>query len=345
MGIRFKVAFYLCLTILLSLSLTGCGGGSSSSSTGIGVEAVGTLTSDRSRALDPAICTQFNPNYPDCYQIPRSYQVAVSKLELLKGENDTTPYVVFDKGGVDNAELIDLTAGSASLGANNEYPATGTYTHVRMTLAYSQFEIKIDLGGNSTYDYRKFRLYTSTVGNVHDGDLIMQDNNDWCWMVGSEAGLSLPSTTGDRPEQVVAQTFETSLGKITEDNIIHDFFFSKDTSDSPDPYIQVIQLTSPIVVPANPTGKFSINVNFDITKSPLISGSTGTFFWDDVQNDDHPSGDGIFRPGRSWGQTDAGSETGTSGDQTPQLAPAYDSFGTPFWCPLPPTVSVSLQSD
>lgn len=341
-----KTLIAVCMLIFTSLmlaSIVGCGGGGSSTSltsTGSGVQALGALTSTRSiRSTRSLVDNQLNPEYTDAYQIPIAYSVAVSKIELLKGADDTTPYTVFDKGGVDQAQLVDLASGApVSLGENASYPAAGTYTHVRMTIAYLQTRINCDINDGQGYIQHDFRIYASTVGNVQDGDTVVLSNGEWHWIVGGDGGATYPAITTPRPALVTDRIFHTPAGDVAEDNIVHDFYWYKDTADSPDPYTQVVALPTPIVVPANPSGVYKVTANFDITTSPLIPGSTGTFIWDDVMNDDYPDGDGQFRPGTEW------ASTGHCGDKIPE-GTAWASNGMPMWSPLPPTITMSATTE
>ncbi|MEN6372373.1 MAG: hypothetical protein ABFD64_10210 [Armatimonadota bacterium] len=273
---RNKIAVLL-VCILTSLSLvliSGCGGGggSSTTSSATGVEAVGTLVGDRHAVSRSAWANDLNPNYPNAFEVPSTYSVGISKMELLKSENDTTPYVIFDTNSVDNPKTITLTdtGVSESLGENESYPAAGTYSYCRFTLIYQELTINADLGSGS--QPLKFRVYSTTSGKIQDGDCLVYLNNTFNWIKG---GHYFP-ISGNRPGDEVT-------GTLTQ----HNYLASDET---PDPYVFTSTLATPLIIPANPTGKYKVSINLNITKSPEEPNSTGIFMWDDV------TADGMFKP-------------------------------------------------
>ena len=166
----------LAASIIAIVILSGCGGGGGSSTTTTGVEAVGTLLASRTATRIPIQpgYEQMNPHYKDEFQVPSSYSVAISKMELLRSADDTDPYVIFDTESLENPKVIQLTGDGASqsFGENSAYPSAGTYTHMRVTMVYHEPTILADVNDGNGYVAHKFRIYCSTVGAVQDGDVL-----------------------------------------------------------------------------------------------------------------------------------------------------------------------------
>lgn len=306
---RSKYAIFA-ISTLAALALAGCGGGITTlqPTTGTGVEAVGSMIASRSRVA--AGYEMGNPAYKDGFEVPSAMSISVAKMELLRGENDQHPYVVFDRGAdLGDAKVINLTDGtSASFGENSDYPEAGTYTHIRLTLVYLDETVSMNLDGSGLAPLH-IRIYASSVAPVVHGDVLLEANGELNWQKG---GQFYP-ITGDRPEVGDWQT-----GRLVQ-------FSAWAGQDSPDPYVTTLALPEgqSMIVPANPEGKFVVNVNFDATSSPQAPGANGIFFYDDINED------GVFAPGVSVEQ---------GGDEA-----APDSqFGEGSWDTLQPTITATF---
>lgn len=336
----------------LALLVSGCGGGGGSAAGGgsnplaTGVEVLGALTTSRaasiSRADDldapppPPISSgnqgddsldqpppppfseggssQLNPDYPDRYQVPSAYSVALTKFELLKSQDDPTPYVVFNTGSTNSPKVVDLASGrSAELGTNPSYPTAGTYRYVRMTMVYTDMTVAADMKDGAGLSQHKIRLYTSDSGKFKAGDLLAYKNSKWNWFGDDGDGDIYVPTTSQRPN-----------GRANHSGVVQDFHFSKSSSE---PYTEVVSLTTPFTVPENPTGKYVLTTNFDVTQSPLVSGSKGVFVWDAASSSSDDDLD--FPPAVPWA-----SGTSSSSDDVPP--------DPPFWSALPPAVTTSM---
>lgn len=353
---------YVCqlglVSAALALLVSGCGGGGGAaagggrSSLATGVEVMGALTTSRSApsrtgdldtpppppvgsgnpgSQDPDSpppppysggdtpgngTNELNPNYQDRFQVPTAYSVALSKFELLKSENDPNPYVVFNTNSAENPKVINLNSGNpAELGNNPVYPTPGVYGYVRMTMIYTEMTVTADMKDGAGRSQHKIRLYTSNAGKFKAGDILAYHNSQWCWFGNGNGGVYLPSS-GNRPAA-------GSKGSA----VVQDLHFSKST----EPYVEVVQLSAPVAVSPSPSGKYVITTNFDVTKSPIVDGSTGLFVWDGVPASNNSDGELDFPPPVPWAQP-------TSGDD-PEAPPA-----PPFWSVLPPTVTTSATS-
>lgn len=306
--------FFVCIVAVIGLSGCGGGGGHTANIVGpTGVEATGILEATRSRGAGGAGYSELNSNFKDAYIVPSALSVAVCKFELLKGADDASPYVVYDNGAdLTAAKVIDLVndGDRASFGENSEYPAAGTYTHVRMTLVYLDQAMPVDIGDGQGTVSHHFRVYASTVGEVQDGDVLMDIGGNLSWIQGS----GFFPATGPRPPFVNGDGSE----------IVQFGPWAANTADSPDPFVCTIALPADgqIVVPAHPSGKYVLSVKFDITRSPDIVGSQGTFIYDDVDED------GKFEP--AVNDEDGGDSTWG------------DARGNAGWSPLTPTMTVSF---
>ncbi len=209
-----------------------------------------------------------NSSYTDVYQSPTAFGVSTFKGSLLTSATDTSPYVIFNKGGVDDAEYYNLGGTTATtFGSNETIPDAGTYTHVKLGLVYMQMTFNMDLGStdNAGYTSHNTRLYCSTITDtstaadqIQDGDVMFEVNGSWNWI-----NLDNGTFSSTRPA-----------------NPVQDSEFS--TTASADPYYETIALTSSVTIPANPTGTWTGTFTFD---------GTDMFFFDDVDND------GKFEPG------------------------------------------------
>jgi len=236
----------------------------------------------------------------------------LAKLELLKSADDPNPYVVFDTStvddpsGVNNPKIIDLlgNGSTATFGSNSSYPAAGTYTHARFTLSYLEMTIPATIDETSGWVDHNFRIYASTVGNVQDGDVLVEVNSVWSWIF--DGGYY--DVAGDRPDAADRHPAQQNG-------------FKDDTLESPDPYTMTMALSAPVVIPVAPNGQYVVAVNFDVTKSPEVPGSTGTFIFEDVNSD------GKFEPGLPVAQ---------GGDDVRETTQAPGE-----WNSLPPTITVT----
>lgn len=303
--LRICTTLALCgLVVLAACFVTGCGGGGGSSAS-TGVEVVGQLIGGPALVGGPASGPlELNPYYANAYQIPSAYSIAISKLELLRDADDPDPYVVFDTGDVTNARVISFNGGTSSvnIGNNSQYPEPGTYQIVRITCAYQQFTILADVGDGNGHIPHSFRVYNSTVGDVQDGDVLIEIAGTYNWIKG---GGYYP-ITGDRPD-----IFPGFLAQ-------HTYLAGEDSND---PNTFTVTLPSPIVVPATPTGRYRLTAGFNLSASPEDGGSTGTFVWDDVTED------GLFKPGIDMAEGGDGN------------AAEYEINGPPLWTPLGPTIT------
>lgn len=274
----------LVLFILPVVLLAGCGGGGGTSPIAPvvgGVQATGSMSLDLVTAPGDGM-ERGNPLYHDGFVAPSAISVAVAKLELLQGEDDADPYVVFDTGAdLTQARVIDLLQAGASdsFGENDEYPEAGTYTHVRITVVYIDNVMAVDIGdGQGSVDHHT-RIYASTVGEIRDGDTLMDVNGRLCWIQGA----TFPPITGSRPADP----------DINGSEVVNFPPWASDDADtSPDPLTITVALPAgqEVVVPANPTGTYLVNVNFDVTQSDIYPEATGIIFFDDTDQD------GLFEP-------------------------------------------------
>jgi hypothetical protein len=314
-----RLAFCIAPVVLLAVlvCLSGCGGGGHTVSAASGVRAVGTLTAVRTLADGVADegSAQGDPDIGDGYLVPSAMTLAVSKLELLKSEDDSTPYVVFDTGpDPANAKIIDLSSGKiATFGQNNDYPPPGTYTHVRLTLAYMDQAVPIDVGDGEGLVEHHCRVYTVDTGNVLSGDVCIDYGGQMSWIENNSfvpIKQSRPSS-GPAGSAGAIKCVDWCDPAGPDDPPAP----PDDSTFGPDAWTIPLAPGSEVVVPENPQGEFVINLNFDVTQSPEIPGSDGTIIFDDVD------GDGNFEPGTD----DAGGATGVD--------------ETPTWEVLPPLVT------
>lgn len=323
--------------------VAGCGGGSSyipGSDPGgdRGVVVQGTMESSRSMGLGPpppppmgGRCDEgpgeMNPNYPNVFIVPSAYCVAVAKVELLRGVDDDDPFVIIDTGDAADPEVVDLVAGlGVEVGRTDNYPEPGTYTHIRLTLVYLQMEIPAEIGDGSGCVDHQFRLYTSTVGGVFDGDVLVSSGGEWCWI--SDAGY-IPVSEG-RPDSESGWNW-TEYGPEARSAVVQDMHFSAGDEESPDPAVFTQALAEPLVIPDSPDGLYVVTLNFDVTQTPMYDDGAGTFVFDDVPNITNVEGDGLFKPGLAWSDTgDAG-----DGDGAPD--------GPACWSPLSPVISADAE--
>lgn len=308
---RSKCAVFA-ISALAALSLVGCGGGGSTTlptTTSRGVEAVGSMVTARNRNPVQPGYEMGNQAYKDGFQVPSAMSISVAKLELLRGENDEHPYVVFDKGAdLSEAKVINLTDGaSESFGENADYPEAGTYTHIRLTLVYLDETVTMNLDGSGVKPLH-IRIYASSVAPVVHGDVLMEANGVMNWQKG---GQFYP-VSGSRPSVGDWQT-----GRLVQ-------FDPWAGDDFSDPFVATLEIQEPVIVPANPDGKFVVNVNFDPTVSPQAPNANGIFFYDDIDED------GVFEPGVAAAQ---------GGDEA-----APDSqYGEGDWDTFQPTITATFS--
>lgn len=297
---------WLAAAVMVTAAMMGCGGGGGASSIApdsdlLGVQALGALDTSGTlgvRGGDGPF--DLNPYYTNSYLVPQRYSVALTKFELMKSDDDTDPYVVFDTGDINSPEVVDLTNGeSAAFGENTEYPDAGTYTHVRMTVVYFESDMMVDSGFGAGVEPGTFRVYASTVGNILNGDIVELRDDKWYWMPGSgtmdQEDLFVVSTdVGPRPDSNSGHDFGID-GATPRSIVVQEFYFSQGDDQSSDPYVVTLELPEPLVIPANPTGLYKITTTFDVGASILDPNATGVFLFDDVD------GDGVFEPGPGMG--------------------------------------------
>lgn len=318
-GSKITASLLSAVAIATAIAVSGCGGGGGAAPVGTlsrGVEAVASLTTTGRAASMGRISASMGPgelnvNYPNAFQVPSTYTVAITKMELLKGTDDTTPYLVFDTGSVESPMAITLTGtdSTKSFGENSEYPEPGAYTHMRITMVYQELTVNADVNDGNGYVAHKFRIYATTVGNVQDGDLLMDVDGTYNWIKG---GGFYP-VTGSRPDDSI------------QDRLVRHGYLASD--ESPDPYIFTGALATPLVVPDHPSGKYKIKATFDVSASPEVPGSTGIFMWDDVTQD------GLFKPGIDMEQ---------GGDCN---ATEFEANGAADWTPLSPTITFTYSQE
>jgi hypothetical protein len=212
-----------------------------------------------------------NTNYSNKFLTPESYAVGIWKFELLRGTTDSNPYVAAEFAPLSSEPVhFAMSSTPTNLASNPDYPDAGTYDVCRPTLGYLEMEFATSEVSFGTIT--KFRLYTSTVGTIQDGDVLVDDGGTWKWLDSATGGLS-----ASRPASPV-----------------QDEWFS--TADSPDPFAPLDTPMNSLVIPASPEGQYVGTISFDVTD---------TFFFDDVDDDGvfEPATDDVEQPGQgapSW---------------------------------------------
>ncbi|MFQ3548405.1 MAG: hypothetical protein SNJ70_01470 [Armatimonadota bacterium] len=273
---------------------------------------VGTITRYRNEMEDFT-----NPNFVNGYLTPSTFKVAVTKIELLKGVNDSNPYVVFDIEDLSNANVFDLSSSTINaIQGNTSYPSAGTYTHIRMKIVYVELGIRADLFDEGISNYL-MRLYCSSVPPVLNGDVLIYMNNTWNWMFDDleDNDLSLDDIllplAGGRPDNNSGWLFHEFGYPDKLSCVVQDYFFSMDENiveESIDPYVETFELPKPIVFPSNPSGVYIVAFKFD---------KTNIFVFDDVD------GNGVFEP--------------MGGDDVTE-----EMLGEPIWYIEAPDVDVAI---
>lgn len=265
---------YLALLMVLGLgmgllsctNLTDVGGTTTTSTTTTTVQQSGVVLKGitanlgssglSALAIDPTEVG--NPNFlNDVIITPESYAVGLWKVELLKGVNDTTPYTIQEFAATSEAPVhFPLTSTSTNMANNTDYPAAGTYTVFKPTIAYLEMQLpsaKVDM----PEDVTKFRVYVSTVGDIPPGDILLYVDEAWKW---------LDTDTGE-------------YSAARPDNPAQHKYFGE--GDSPDPFQPTDIEMDSVVIPDSPSGLYTATLSFDVSN---------TFFFDDLDKD------GVFEP-------------------------------------------------
>lgn len=197
------------------------------------------------------------------YQAPSKYSIVVSSVKLLKSVDDSSGYVIFDKGSFDNAVEIDLAVGvEKEFGANTSYPSGGTYNFLEYKLLYIKQIVTYwsYAGQNPFWNYTGghdalYKAYASTYGDFHALDIATYmdpiTNGVWKWL-DTDAGDQLVSSRPSNPRKV---DWDYTVG-WKENNT---YYVAQQ-----DPAIIRVPLSTPLVIPESPTGIYVIKVSFNI---------------------------------------------------------------------------------
>lgn len=187
------------------------------------------------------------------YATPSQYSIAVSSVKLLKSLDDASPYVAYDSGSIANTVDMDLkTDASQTFGTNLQYPPAGTYTHLAYTLLYIKQTCTYYNWPNAGANQGVFRAFASTYGNIQPMDLQVYDTTAGVWKWdGIEAGLLIT-----RASRVYQVDWDMTIG-WKENNTYY--------VAQKDPAVIIVPLSSPVIIPSNPTGLYVGTMSFDIT--------------------------------------------------------------------------------
>lgn len=301
-----------------------------------------------------------NPWYKDKMMTPTAYKVGMMEFKFLtqNNYNDASGYTV-DFGlvngsapSVTNPIEIDLTTGSYTMLSGGSLPYVGTYTYAGCTLVY--LELWLD-GCFSTTDPTvistgKFRVYASTSGNIQAGDLLYYSNSTWNWVNPTNGALT--PYTSSRPggaasgwtypfdpitQQIngnptpVASVVQDSFWSLRPTNALPAWMAAEAATNAANGYVfkNTMLMGAPITIEAGKNYTGTMNFNVATTVDPYFTGAmaptgeTGTFFWDDVTDDD------VYAPFLPFPLGDQGGN-GVNGQG--------------YFIPLPPTVTATATS-
>lgn len=187
------------------------------------------------------------------YQTPIQYSIAVSSIKLLKSLDDASPYVAYDSGSFANTADMNLKEGvSQAFGANSNYPSAGTYTHLAYTLLYVKQTCTYHNWPNAGANEIVYRAFASSYGAAQplDVQVFYPGENVWKW--DGNNGTMYET----RPSTVYQVNWDLTIGWKMNNT----FYVAQK-----DPTVIIVPLTSPVVVPSNPTGLYVGTMSFDIT--------------------------------------------------------------------------------
>ena len=245
-SISWSVLLWVTGIVCLPFLITACGGKKND-----GVEAVFVADFGSSNYAGD------NDSYPDGFLSPvdSTVTVGVKSVSLIKSDETSPSYTVFDSNSEPRPLVLDLTTVAQSTDVISAFPSgcPCDYSQVQLELTY--FQIEIQVPQNQLFRFYTLDLTDPTVGiKATAGDVLISDVRtppQFSWIDTSDG-----STTGVRPAvplQVPASRFPDHVYSSTV----------------------TINLPTSLQIPSNPKGKFTITMTVH---------AGGMFFYDDVDN-------------------------------------------------------------
>ena len=196
-----------------------------------------------------------NDSYTDGFLSPidSTVTVGVKSVMLIKSDETSPSYTIFDTNSDTHPLVLDLTPVAQSAGGISDFPGgcPCDFSQVQVELTY--FQIKIPVPQNQLFRFYTLDLTDPTLnGTVDAGDVLISDVTDpphFKWIDTSDGSLSLarPSVPLQVPESRFPDHVYSSTVTINLPNFLH--------------------------IPSSPKGTFSVK---------LTVHAGGMFFYDDV---------------------------------------------------------------
>ncbi|MFH1074274.1 MAG: hypothetical protein V1752_04210 [Candidatus Firestonebacteria bacterium] len=208
------------------------------------------------------------PNYK--YTAPSAYTAhlyycALSKNADANDPTDTNPYVIINNA-VASPSPVDMIEGTfKEFVSSSEYPTAGTYYWMLIGLTSLEQVVSVTDWPSAGNNNVRYKMMMSDAGTANYLDLLVYDSGVWKWMdngqlvttrSGTVLNMGWTGNTGwnDTHTSYDLQGFATGV-----------------------PFKCAIRLSSPVVVPENPSGKWIGQLLFNVDNG---------FRWEDINNND-----------------------------------------------------------
>jgi hypothetical protein len=191
--LRGRLVIRTMAVLFFPLLLIGCGNKKNE-----GIEAVFQADFSNSGIGD-------NDSYPDGFLNPNAstIKIGVKSVQLIKADETTPSYTVFDTKDDTHPIVLDLTTTAQSADTNPVFPPPGDFSKVQVELTYVDMQVPVyDDTAATVAINRRFRFYTLDLTDpdigvaVKKGEVLVGDTSDtphFSW-INTDNGIYVPLT-------------------------------------------------------------------------------------------------------------------------------------------------------
>lgn len=158
-----------------------------------------------------------NDSYPDGFLTPAKITVGVKSVQLIKADDTTPSYTVFDTGDSVHPIVLDLDTNTQLADSNSVFPSGCPCDFSKVQVELTYVDMQVPVYDNDTAINRRFRFYTLNLTDpdigvaVKTGEVLVGDTSDtphFNWIDTADGSyVPLTGTKPAFPLQVPATRF------------------------------------------------------------------------------------------------------------------------------------------